>query len=805
MEKNEYIKKASESLMAYLTLYWEYEDGYFGFKYRNESKKIFFDLYEDVYNYNELQPVEYAHESPKVLLKYLKSKGQNVSSWVLKKFLNVAFDDNVIQYIMDNDLINLPDFESVIYRIPKLSVLKLTKDRPFIINLPDHDFDDNMKYMIKKLNYKGSEIEDYLRKNKKTKDQVAILNCPWFILFLLEEDLDNIKFFSENGNINDELVNYLCSHNYVYKKGHCKRLMENEKLARLTIEKGNISLLLEEDIPINQNCLEFLFENIVANKLQCLDFNNTFLLKNDEFVNKIINYLNLDNPFNLEKKYLITRLGRTLSKLQTVFSLNDIEIIKREIIENNYCIDMVGILENIDVLSLKNIYNLLYKKECKFNDNFSFYYFIKVMDYFAGNLPLVKELSNAIIDDLLISNLALAINCGDYINYEQLLHYDYLYKEKIDKTNISIDDKLYKLLFNYEKNENAGMNLSDILNVYQLMYLQLNYSFDSVEYKILKNYIELAKLIQKIEMASLEEKKVMYNAIKDNFVPRALFDYRTMRENILRLYARMYMENGLNEQELKNKGKYQQINDYQVYDITGERFNLYIHNEDFHLNDGFLSFDSVEVTNEKRNNYLCCELVSDIKYGKIDFKGRNDSLLIYSIDNPNSLIAFGNCDINIEHTISPLISAKEKFVNNVYMSVIYDHTKANTEFDFLRYDDHNKKYKDSMIIFNNIDEAKKYINEKGSQKKILVFNPELHNQYLINEKNRLLSEVSTIEFKEIYRLIALLIKYNELDFDNNVQLSGLSERIINLDAQKKEIIMNLINDNSEKKQTIKKK
>ena len=96
---------------------------------------------------------------------------------------------------------------------------------------------------------------------------------------------------------------------------------------------------------------------------------------------------------------------------------------------------MISVINNIDLFKLKNIYDELYKKENKFNNNFSFYFFIKIMDYLANHLTLVKELNENAITSQIIDNLALAINCSDDINYEELVNYKLVYKNKINSLN----------------------------------------------------------------------------------------------------------------------------------------------------------------------------------------------------------------------------------------------------------------------------------------------------------------------------------------------------------------------------------
>ena len=768
-----YIKLATKNTYAFVNLCNINHD------YKEKELEIFTNLYEDEYSYNSEYPIVYAKASSKVLLNTLKKK--SIGIYHLIWFSKEAFSQKVIDYIKENDMIDEILYPGDLYNITDLLVLKLKKHRDFIFELPDSLIDERIIQCLKEFHLTEYEIDKYIENNNKNPD---CLKNEKFILYLLERDIENIKYF--NGKeIKEELASYLNNKKYIFKENHNINLLSDSKIANRFIENvGNIDFILEHDVDLKDDSIEVLLEKIEGSSYKCLNMKNKYLLDNDYFLSRLINYLNINNPYNLENKYLISNLGRSLDKLSLIFSNNDIEIIKREIVENDYHIDMISVINNIDLFKLKNIYDELYKKENKFNNNFSFYFFIKIMDYLANHLTLVKELNENSITSQIIDNLALAINCSDDINYEELVNYKLVYKNKINSLNLSIEDKIYRLLINSNRGKSfiperdtIDVFLEDIFNPYQLTYLQLEFSSDSNEYNLLENYIELSKLLYDVRNFNDEELMNVYNDLMEKFNPNTIFDTKVIRENLLRLQSRVYYKNRLNIDDLRKKGKCYIHNNCEIINITGENFILYTHDNEFHpIDDDFTSYDLSDVlkTYDMRNNYICCELASELSYDKLTIS----KMIVYSLNNPTSLIAFGNRDIWIKHTIKPLIQTEDCFVNQYDMAFIKEKMHAYTEFDFLRVDDQNEKLLSSYKVVKNMSEAIIYINY-GSTKKILIFDEEEHQKCLISEMKSLKENISNLNYKQLYRLIALSAKFMCLECfieEINIRISGLTEK-----------------------------
>lgn len=731
--EEQYVELATRDLETFFELY-QIEH-----PYKKKEEEIFKLYYEDSYVFNYYIPIScitYAKKSSKVLLNTLKKEG--IGIYFLDWFDKEAFNDEVLRYIEENDLIDkfFNKNKKFICEISELAILKIKKNRDFIFGLFINCIDEMVISYIRSINFGGEEIKEYIRKNNKVPN---ILYHQQIILdFINEGEIDNINI-----------------------------LLEND----IELSDENITLLINEIKRLNH---------------QCLNITNKYLLKNDFFLSQLVSRLNIKNPYDLKLIHLISNLGRCLEKLGKIFSRNEIEIIKREVIENDYYINMIGILNNINLNKLKLIYDKLYRKEIKCNDNFSFFYFIKIMNYFSNNLLLVSELNKNEITDEIINNLALAININDIVNYYQLEHYINIYKNNIKNSNLSYEDKIYSLLINSRRGKSVIPNIDiidsfkeDILNIPQLTFLQLEFDLDSIEYKLLESYIELSKLLHNISNLSDEELREKYLELHKCFIPNAIYDMNMIRENILRLYARIYYEKSTSLDKLKKNGKCIKLDDRKIYDITGEEFTLFIHDDEFHHIDDEETGDYYDVSNEVKYIYICCEIASELNYSKVTDR----KFMKYSFENPTSLIAFGNRDVYIKHTKKPLIEARYRFVNYYDMGIFYDCTHASTEFDFLRFDDNNKKLINGFYVVKDLEAASLYARDKSCC--VLLLDEKKHTELLMLKMKTMIENISNLNYKELYYLIILLSKFMYLD----CYIEQIKE-VINKYNEKEQLVLN---------------
>lgn len=767
--EEEYIELATKSFSEFFRLY------KINHPYKEKEEEIFKKYYEDTYRFSyDLDDgcVSYAKKSWKVLLDTLKNK--NINIYYIDWFDKEAFNDEVIRYIEENDIIDKYIQENQILQIPELTILKIKKHRDFIFKLTPSNINDQIISYIRSINFKASEIDDYISTTNLTP---PCLLSSRFVLYLLEENIDNIKYY-KGDSPSDELIQYLIEHDYIYQSNHNKSLLNSDLMIEEIIRKVNIDIILENDVELNFHTFDALMFAIKIHHHDCKNIKNKYLLSNEIFAFRIAKYLNVPNPYNLEYRYLISNLGRSLEKLSTIFSDNDIQIIIREIIKNDYCINMLGIMDNIDLNKLKEIYDKLYKKESKFNNNFNFYFFIKIMSYFSNNLLLVKELNDYEINDFIIDNLSLVINTNEIVNLSELRNFIEVYKKRISSTDSEYREKIFKLLIN--KTNDIKKLIDEIINIPQLIYLQLEFPNSSVEYKILESYIEVGNLLKIVLDSDIDDLEFIYSQLIEKIIPNSLFDFKIIRENILRLYSRVYFDMQVNINKLRKSCKYEIINGKEVFDITGEEFILFTHRNNFQLDDDFTGYEMDENKNWQFKNYLCCEFASDLTYQNLNY---ND-LEFYSLDNPISLIAFGNRDIFIDYIQKPLITANDRFVNPYDMAYFQGKGYAKTEFDFLRIDNYNNKLSDKYIIVKNKEEALK-LTESSTDKIILIFDKFEHEKCLINEMNEMIENIGILNYKKIYRLIVLLAKFS----CNNYDLSSIQERI-NMLNEKEQFVLN---------------
>lgn len=744
--------------------------------YKEIEQKLFFDIYEDKYIYNPDYPLNYAKKSAKVLLNTIKKNPMNMYN--ISFFHVEAFTDEVLNYIEEKNLISYINNQMMNLN-PKLATLKVRKNPNIIFTLHNGIINKEMINYLESIHFSSQNLEEYIQNSGKY--PACILN-PDFILILVKEDLNNIKYF-QGTELSSDLVNYLVKHNYIYQKKHNPILLQNDLIFQNFVNNSDIQFLLLEDINLNKEQRTILANKIINDNIDCSNIQNKYLFNDIEFNNILSNSLKIDNPYNLESRYLLTSLGRSLPKLRLIFNDNDIKIIIRELIQNNYPINMLGILENIEISKFKILYDKLSNKENKFNDRFNFYYFIKVTEYFSNNLNLLKEINEKGINDLIVTNLALIINNKDIVNYEELNNYKEIYINRIDKLNISSKDKIYRLVVNANREE-VERFLTRIIDVKKLLYLQLEFAKDSKEYQLLEIYLHIVELLEKVSTNSVNANN-LYEEIKGKLGVNVLFDLKVMQENILKLYGKMYQNLGISKERLREKGKVEQINGNEIFHIDGEDFVFFVHTENFNNQDDFTALEDTKKATDYQN-YLCTSFASEMfPYGLT-----SPETQVFDFSNINSLIAFGNKDIFIYPSKKPLFTCSNQFENPTDMAFIHGTGYTPTEFDFLRYDDQNIKLQPSYIVAQDEETAKKMASGSYYNESILVFNEKKHQEYLMNKFNYYCNNIEILNYKELYKLIAMASKM-KLDDDIIVRISTRinelndKERIVLIDAMNK--------------------
>lgn len=764
--EEEYIKLVDNSLDNFIKLHNTKN------KFQQKEEQLFYELFEHNYTYNPEYPISYAQKSPIVLLNTLKRSHYNI--YYITFFDKEAFDEDVINYIKDNNLlINIK--KEFINEIPALTLLKLKIEPNYWTELSSYGINDEILNYLLSINFNSEMVNNYI---KETGNIPNCLNNLSLMMILLNESLDNIKYY--NGEITTELTDYLIKNDYLYRKNDNPNLLQNHDIFLKFLNEGDLSILLKNNIFLEEDQIIMLATKLVETKKDYSYITNSYLQHNTYFYQILASDLNIDNQYNLEPNELITSLGRSLSILSKIFNDNEIQIIIREIIKNNYHIDMTKILENIDINKYQLLYNKLVIKENKFNHNFNFYYFIKINDYLSNNLTLLKDLNNLDIDHInedLLNNLTIAINNNDYINYEELLNYQSIYKNKVSKEPCSIKDKIFKLMFNSNEND-INYFINNIINSKKLIYLQLEFCDDQYASKVLDSYLNVITIMENVLNNKVDLNK-LYASINEHFNLNSLFDIKNMQENLLRLYAILYKKETINKDELSKKGKKKIINNCEIYDITGEEFILFTHTENFNNQEDFTSSDEY-VGIRRQKNYLCTSFTSYLfPYGL-----ENDNMQIFELNNPNSLIAFGNKDIFIKYkNKAPLIEAENVFVNPFDMAFFNKRGYTPTEFDFLRYDDLNNQLHLSYLVVSNREKAETYANNIYNNQTILIFDKQKHYHFLENKKNNLINNLDNLTWKEIYELIAL-------------------SKIFPLDTNIIENIINKINTMNEKEQIV---
>lgn len=542
------------------------------------------------------------------------------------------------------------------------------------------------------------------------------------------------------GYYDEGLIEYLESINYVYKPGDSpKYLINSKKLTKLLIMHGDITLLFENNIPLDEELIDLLISKINNIDYSLIILNNKYLENNK----KILEYINSkyqvdeyrDMPFNLK----ISSTNRAISKYEVLNQYKD--SLTEHVINNNVLIDLDKIIEILGEDNFINIYNKLYLKDGIPNKNFNIYHFINVMLYFTKNMNLLNELKENGYDENIINNLTLVIDKDELVNYEKLISYKEDYCNTILNSNLSAKDKISNLIFMCDYSELIKFN-NEITNTNKLAYLQLEYQNDEKIVNLLNNYSLVFTLIEKLNSEEYSEIEVLESIKNSNNIPNNIFNLNAIKSNLLYLYSKLYSDNKMQKNKIINENGYDRI-----YVDGEEEFMLFYHNEEFNENIDEYSSDSYESIH-KRANYICTTFLTNYNIEKI--YNKREVSRIFEMDS-DSLIAFGDKDIYIYQTKMPFYKSNDRFVDPIAMSFTKNKSGyVDNEFDFLRVNSLGKKFVETNKYIFDIDK----INENN-----------------IKRYNNLKSNINNLSWKELYLLICLSFKLKlELDYEYIYQL-----------------------------------
>lgn len=705
--------------------------------YKKEEQQLFFKQYEKEYIYNIDYPIKYAKNSSIVLLNTLKRNPMAI--YYISFFNKVAYTEEIINYIIQNNLsaINsLPlNVKEILYQFPKIIYTLLERHKLNILyELSDKQLSEEVV-----TNIINNKIKYNLQELVITEKEITSSNL---MVILLSLSFENIKYYK---NIpNDFLANYLLKHDYIYQERDSLLLLKNKLILNNLIKKGNLDIIFKYDIKLNQEEISLLKERIKKDNYKVKVLTNHQLVNNQEFLNFLIDYYNLkDNHLKLSKNKLISNMGRNIGKFKDIFTNGELKIIIREIINNNYYLDLENILKVVTPSFYHDLYCKLARLENKINKNFNFYTFIKITEYFQHNLDLLNSLSQNKIDDNILNNLSLVINQNQSITYENLSNYQEYYFQKINNSSLTKQDKIYKYLVNANTLEVFNF-INKIGNIPSITWLQLEFSKDSYEYNLLESYLNILDMLDKVDKGIITDLEVF----KD-FPITSRFDLQVMQENILRLYALVYQRLSLDFTKLEQDNKIKIINGVRVLDLTGMDFCFFVHDDEFNSQYDFT--DSENKSERKEYNYICTTCVNQYSYKEL-----KPDMDIYTLTNPNSLLAFGNLDIYITQDKSPLINVlNNHFVNPYELSLSIDKLGyIVNEFDFLRVDDQNKKLESALTFSSQID------NKITSKHLVLTIDPIRHEQLIEEEFWKLKNNLENLDYKSLYKFIFLSNRYN---------------------------------------------
>ena len=307
-------------------------------------------------------------------------------------------------------------------------------------------------------------------------------------------------------------------------------------------------------------------------------------------------------------------------------------------------------------------------------------------------------------------------------------------------------------------------------------------------------------IIEALEKAKNSEElsRELLDKFENTFTLNPILNLDVMRENILRLYAKMYQSISMTYEKLKKQCDSIKIGNITVYRLDNCDFTLFAHDDEFSDNYDFT--DSFDAENNTCNNYICTSFCNEISpyYLKNPTIRNRKIIQFYEFSNPNSLIAFGNTNVYIFHTKKPLITATEHYTNPVDMTFLNYGNMVSTEFDFLRTDEHGNELKQFLPIYNTYEEITRYGTDK--EQEVVLFDIEKNKQYVENKFNYFCENISSLNYQELYKLIGLstifslneqiiqsiIERINELgEKEQRVLNDALHKYKINVDSKKK--------------------
>ena len=692
--------------------------------YKELEERLFYDYAPSYAINDEDLKIQYAKKSNIVLRNTLK---KHMWESLINFFDKEAFDEETADYIIENDRWNLVLFnhqtKSILISYPSALKKLIEKDFLSLTELHDDYLSEEVCESINLTKEQSKKLYEYIKERNFYK--------PVNLYALLLKDYpDVLEIFK--GEPTDYLIKCILKNNLHYNEKWPVSLLNDQRIIKDIILHSSIDCLFNNNILLDDNNLDLLIQSIEKHNYKVKVINNRYLLNNTKLINYLMNHYHINsNYFKVDNSKLISNVGRNLEKLRKVFSDNDLMIIKREIVDNNYFLDVETIINSISPNTFKYIYDSLYKMESRVSENsFSFFFFIKFCEYFANNSKLLKELEEHFddIDEILLNNLSLALNHNSSITYHNLQNYESYYYQKVMHDDLDTKGKLLKYIFNANEQQ-AIFFRENITDLVRLTRLQLEFPKESYNYNFIDLYLSLVQLLDEI----LDGKIASCDNLP-NFKLSSLYSLEVMRENILRLYGLYYYKKNLDEEKLASIGKVRILNGRKVLDITGEEFLFYMHSENFNSQYDFTYEDDNE-REFKKKNYICTTVINELSFDILD----NEKLIIYDMPNPNSLISFGNRDVAIYQTMAPLITVGSPYYTDADEACLISTNKlyAKNEFDFLRFDNHNKPF------------VSKYSHDN------LYLDKEKHVEILNNKYLTLCERIESLTYHDLNKLIVM--------------------------------------------------
>lgn len=510
----------------------------------------------------------------------------------LAQFDKEALTDEVVDYAIEHGFVLPSYYNSDLFSNYKLAYY-LVKQKP-----------ENLLYVDRKILTEEiitMALDKGLQFDPK---KYSLMSNEKFLKVAISRDINLLNYVPKEA-ITDEIIKIAKKKKFVFEfKGERKAkrpyyenfsddldlipnnnlyLLKYDELVISSFINGYEAIIFEEDIPTSNKYYDYMLEKALSDKISFDSLRNFKLYETETFKTYINNNLFVtESSRKLMQKYLKEKYIKENLELSSYVLRDDfveefgqllVDMIIKYLIcpKSEFRIDII--LKEISVKDLKNIFDLLYNE----NGELKVLQFQKIVNYFASNINLLKQILNSNMNEVNVDNLKLLVNENNTdikINsIDELNNLNDIRYDVYNKSYLSVRDKVFKYL--------TGNDYSEFYNVQQeeitsFRYKQLLKKNDNLDEQKIVSYLEYLEGIDKLSIEQLDD---IWLELQNNKMDVYLLD------EIVRSFKNNFFTNYRNNlTKIKDKKASYFEDDVPVFEYNGENFSFIAH--------AFNAFDS---------------------------------------------------------------------------------------------------------------------------------------------------------------------------------------------------------------------